>query len=140
MQTQQQASTRRVRPTTPANLWRLAEQGEQNGVRILTECVSGERFATSASEPGTVYRLTAHTCTCKGFAYHGRCQHHSLLLAQLGWLPDLPDEPDPPAPATRMTFALSPAELVVLRGQAARLHAEGRGPLVDVETGEVLAA
>src|SRR5215207_3315540 len=95
----QQAVARRVRPTTPADLWRLAEQGQQNGVVILSECVSGERFATSVSEPGTIYRLTAQDCTCKGFTYHGRCQHHSLLLAQLGWLPDPEPEPDPPAPA-----------------------------------------
>jgi hypothetical protein len=143
MQTQRQAPTRRVRPTTPADLWRLAEQGAQNGVAILSESASGERFATSASEPGTIHRLTAHGCSCKGFTYAGRCQHHSLLLAQLGWLPD-PEPPTPPAPAVapsrRMTFGLSPEEVVVLRGQAARLHAERGEPLVDVETGELLAA
>ena len=129
MQTQQQASTRRVRPTTPANLWRLAEQGEQNGVRILTECVSGERFATSASEPGTVYRLTARSCTCKGFAYHGRCQHHSLLLAQLGWLPDVDPEPEPPAPAL-------PARRSTIRRYVRGLD----GEWVDRETGELMPA
>ena len=149
MQTQQQTATRtrRVRPTTPADLWRLAEQGQQNGVAILSESASGERFATSASEPGTIHRLTAHGCSCKGFTYAGRCQHHSLLLAQLGWLPDLDPQPEPPTPAApavapsrRMTFGLSPEELVRLRGQAARLHAEHGGPLVDVETGELIAA
>src|SRR5215217_4269641 len=40
--------SRRYRPATPADLWRLAEQGERNGVRLLTEGLSGERFATSA--------------------------------------------------------------------------------------------
>src|SRR5215218_4740429 len=129
MQTQQQASTRRVRPTTPANLWRLAEQGEQNGVRILTECVSGERFATSASEPGTVYRLTAHGCSCKGFAYHGRCQHHSLLLAQLGWLPDVDPEPEPPAPAA-----------LARRSTIRRYVRDLAGEWVDRETGELMPA
>src|SRR5215216_1339924 len=118
MQTQQQASTRRVRPTTPTDLWRLAEQGQQNGVRILTECVSGERFATSASEPGTVYRLTAHGCTCKGFNYH------SLLLAQLVWLPD----PEPaPAAAPRCSTIQ-------------RFVRDLDGRWVDPETGELLAA
>ncbi len=87
----QSAPTRRpVRPTTPADLWRLADQARANGVRLLSEGLSGERFATSAIDPGTVYRLTAYscTCTCKGFCHTGRCQHHSLLLAELGWLPD----------------------------------------------------
>lgn len=63
--------------------------GRCNGVRILTECLSSERFATSASEPGTLYRLTAYTCTCKGYVHAGRCQHQSLPLAELGWLPEV---------------------------------------------------
>jgi len=92
--------TRRTRPATAADLWRLADQGRANGVTILSECISGERFASSATRPGTVYRLTAYSCTCPGFCQHQRCQHHSLLLAELGWLPDVATddpEPDPPA-------------------------------------------
>ena len=125
----QQVATRRTRPTTPADLWRLAEQGHRNGVRILTECVSGERFATSASEPGTVYRLTAHSCTCKGFDFHGRCQHHSLLLAQLGWLPDPEPEPNPPAPVVAPRCAT-----------IQRFVRDRDGRCADPETGELLAA
>ena len=101
-----QTTARAVRPTTAADLWRLADQGRRNGVRILTECVSGERFATSASEPGTLYRLTAYSCTCPGYTHAGRCQHHSLLLADLGWLPDTDTDPEPPTPAAP---ALAPA-------------------------------
>lgn len=41
-----------------------------------------------------LYRLHLH-----GFVRTGRCQHHSLLLAELGWLPDLDTEPEPPTPA-----------------------------------------
>ncbi len=94
-----QTQTRRpVRPTTPADLWRLADQARTNGVRLLSEGLSGERFATSATDPSTVYRLTAYSCTCMGFCHTGRCQHHALLLAELGWLPDL--EPVPAAVAT----------------------------------------
>ncbi len=94
-----QTTARAARPTTAADLWRLADQGRRNGVRILTECVSGERFATSAGEPGTLYRLTAYSCTCMGYDHTGRCQHHSLLLADLGWLPDTNTDPEPPTPA-----------------------------------------
>ncbi len=85
----QTATRRPVRPTTPADLWRLADQARANGVRLLSEGLSGERFATSATDPNTVYRLTAYSCTCKGFCHTGRCQHHALLLAELGWLPDV---------------------------------------------------
>ncbi len=94
----QTATRRPVRPTTPADLWRLADQARANGVRLLSEGLSGERFATSATDPNTVYRLTAYSCTCKGFCHTGRCQHHALLLAELGWLPDL--EPAPASVAT----------------------------------------
>ena len=61
------------------------------------------------------------------------------------------DEPDPwqeapydhGRPTTRVKqprgrFGLTDEELVVLRGEAARLHAERGWPLVDFETGEIL--
>ncbi len=197
---------------TPTDFWRLAEEAEQREVRILVEPISGEHFATSGSKANILYRLTGFSCTCKGFLRWQRCTHHSLLLAQLGWLPDpepnpdpspaspaLPvpelapcpdcdgtgrvvaffgpedeegeidcgwcggagevepgprnqvsDEPDPwqeapydhrHQPASRPTrgrFGLTDEELVVLRGEAARLHAERGWPLVDFETGEIL--
>ncbi len=194
-------------------LWRLAEEAEQRGIKILVEPISGEHFATSASKENVLYRLTHHSCTCKGFLHWQRCTHHSLLLSHLGWLPDPEPEPDPspaspnlPAPdlvpcpdcdgtgrvvayfgpeddqgeidcrtcggagevepaarslvsdepdpwveapydhghhpvpvkKTRGRFGLTDEELVLLRGEAARLHAERGWPLVDFETGEVL--
>jgi hypothetical protein len=79
---------------TPADLWRLADEAERRGVRILVEPISGDHFATSGSDPTKLYRLTHFSCTCKGFQHWQRCVHHSLLIAQLGWLPDL--DPDPP--------------------------------------------
>ncbi len=196
---------------TPTDFWRLAEEAEQRGIQILIEPVSGEHFATSGSKANVLYRLTGLSCTCKGFQRWQRCTHHSLLLAQLGWLPDPEPDPVPPAPAltaavmtepcpdcdgtgqviaffgpedeegeidcdpcggsgeieagarrrasdepdpwqevpydhghrpaakkARGRFGLSDEELVVLRGEAARLHAERGWPLVDFETGEIL--
>ncbi len=91
---------RAARPTTASDRWRLADRGRSNGVLILRECVSGARYATSATQPGTIYYLTAYSCTCPGFVAHQRCQHHSLLLAELGWLPDDEDETDSVPAAT----------------------------------------
>ncbi len=199
-------------PVQVADLWRLAEQAERNGIRILVEPISGEHFATSSTKPNVLYRLTHLSCTCRGFMTWQRCSHHSLLLAQLGWLPDPEPDPAPPAPALAATvelerclecdgtgrvvaffgpedepgevdcgprggsggvepgarsrvsdepdpwqeapydhghrpaakkkvrgrFGLTDEELVVLRGEAARLHAERGWPLVDFETGEIL--
>ncbi len=198
--------------TRRVDLWRLAELAERRGIRILVEPISGEHFATSGSKVNTLYRLTHYSCTCKGFIVWQRCSHHSLLLAQLGWLPDPESEPDPspaspalPVPElvrcgdcdgtgrltayfgpddepgeincgkcggsgevdpvvrsrasdepdpwqeapydhghhpkprpTRGRFGLTDEELVVLRGEAARLHAERGWPLVDWDTGEIL--
>ncbi|MDP9357832.1 MAG: hypothetical protein M3R02_21600 [Chloroflexota bacterium] len=199
---------------SPGDFWRLAEEAEKRGITILVEPISGEHFATSGSKVNTLYRLTHYSCTCKGFMVWQRCSHHSLLLAQLGWLPDPEPEPDPdpsltspalPAPGlvpcpecdatgqvvaffgpedelgetdcglcggageveperigepegdtalhdapydhghhptpvrkARGRFGLTDAELVLLRGEAARLHAERGWPLVNFETGEVL--
>ncbi|MDP9471000.1 MAG: hypothetical protein M3Q71_10090 [Chloroflexota bacterium] len=198
---------------TPMDLWRLAEEAEQRGIRILVEPISGEHFATSGSKKKIVYRLTHYSCTCKGYMRWQRCTHHSLLLAQLGWLPDPEPEPDPspaspalpvpelvrcgdcdgtgrltayfgpddepgeidcgtcsgsgevepgaareseaepdpwdesphdhghhltPVRKARGRFGLTDEELVLLRGEAARLHAERGWPLVDFETGEIL--
>ncbi len=72
--------------TTPADLLRLAEEARSKGVVLLAESATGERFSTSASDPHIVHRLTTESCSCKGFAYTGRCTHHSLLLEELGWL------------------------------------------------------
>ena len=203
---------------TPLDFWRLAEEAEHRGIRILVEPISGEHFATSASQANILYRLTHYSCTCKGFLRWQRCTHHSLLLAQLGWLPDPgpESEPDPdpspaspalpapglvpctdcdatgrviafygpedeqgetdcglcggpgevepdriiepdgdtsshdapydhgsvPAPALplrRNAFNVTEEDLVILRGEAARLHAERGWPLVDIVTGEILA-
>ena len=101
---------RRTRPATATDFHRLADQGRANGVLLLTEGISGARYATSASAPGVIYYLTAYSCTCQGFTYAGRCQHHALLLAELGWLPDVAADdpaPEPPTPA-----ALPPGRVV----------------------------
>jgi hypothetical protein len=100
MQQQQPTDRRAARPTTTADLWRLADQGRANGVILLRECVTGARYATSATSPSTIYYLTGFSCTCPGFVGHGRCQHHSLLLAELGWLPDVEDTDLEPTAAT----------------------------------------
>jgi len=92
------ASTR----ATPMDFARLADLAERRGVKVLVEPISGEHFATSASKAHLLYRLTHYSRTCPGFVAWQRCTHHSLLLAELGWLPDAPDddpEPRPPAPA-----------------------------------------
>ena len=84
---------------TARDFWRLAEEAERRGIRVLVEPISGEHFATSATDPTRLYRVTGFSCTCKGYIAWQRCTHYSLLLAELGWLPDPEPDPTPPAPA-----------------------------------------
>ncbi len=81
------AVTRRIVTQQAEDLHRLANQAEQKGVKILLTA-DGEHFATSASNPTMLHRVSEHGCDCKGFAYWGRCSHHALLLSQLGLIPD----------------------------------------------------
>ncbi len=88
------ATSRRIVTQRVEDLLRLADQAEAKGVRILLTA-DGEHFATSASTPTMLHRVSEHGCDCRGFSCWGRCSHHSLLLSQLGLIPDL--EPAPAA-------------------------------------------
>ncbi len=81
------ATTRRIATQKAEDLLRLADKAEAKGITILLTA-DGEHFATSASNPTSLHRVSEHGCDCKGFAYWGRCSHHSLLLSQLGLIPD----------------------------------------------------
>ena len=87
------ATTRRIAQTTAEDLARLAGQAERKGVRVLVDHRTGQHVATSATDPSRCYHVDARLgCTCKGWMAWQRCMHHSLLLAQLGQLPEV--EPD----------------------------------------------
>jgi len=102
---------RRIADQRGEDVRRLADQGERNNVRILVDAKTGEHVATSASDPTRCYHVSvAGGCTCRGFTYWGRCQHHSLLLSELGLIQgagedelvavlwgDVDIEPAPPA-------------------------------------------
>ncbi len=85
------ATTRRPVETLAEKWHRLARLAVEQGVTLLTETGSGERFALSISRPGEIHRLTPNgsgfTCTCEGFLRWGRCKHAAALLAELGRLP-----------------------------------------------------
>ncbi len=89
---QTQTTAQRISTQRAEDLARLASQGEKKGLRFLVFLVdhrTGAHVATSASDPSRCYQVDAERgCTCKGFDTWGRCQHHSLLLAELGRLPE----------------------------------------------------
>ncbi len=75
-----------------ASIVRLAQTAQQRGIQVFREVTTGQWFATSTSNPGTLHRVTAVSCDCLGFVAHQRCSHHSALLAKLGWLPRIAEE------------------------------------------------
>jgi hypothetical protein len=84
-------STRQPRPTTPADLHRLAAVAHTRGLR-LTQDGNGRWFCSSASGSAP-HLLTGYSCDCLGFQSHQHYSHYALLLAALGWLPALKDAP-----------------------------------------------
>ncbi len=98
----QTAQTRRPVETLAEKWHRLARLAVEQGVTLLTETGTGERFAMSVSRPGEIHRLTPNgsgfTCSCEGFLRWGRCKHVAALLVELGRLPVV--EPGPASVAT----------------------------------------
>ncbi|MDP9471599.1 MAG: hypothetical protein M3Q71_13190 [Chloroflexota bacterium] len=96
-----QATTRRPVETLAEKWHRLARLAVEQGVTLLTETGSGERFAMSVSRPGEIHRLTpdgsGFACSCEGFLRWGRCKHAAALLAELGRLPHAEPAPSPVA-------------------------------------------
>jgi hypothetical protein len=88
------------RESVDAAVIRLAAEAARRGVRVFRAAgpAGSEWFCPSSSRPGTLHRVTAYSCDCRGFARHQRCGHHSALLAHMGWLPAGDPDPDPVIP------------------------------------------
>ena len=88
---------------------RLAAVAAERGIQIhwYDRGAIREYYATSASTPGLLHRVTMATCSCDGFIRHGRCSHHARLLDELDELPPLPEPPTPAAMAERRAERVS---------------------------------
>jgi hypothetical protein len=67
---------------TAADLWRLADEARERGLRVLHVPATNESYVTSAGDPHLLHRVTGFSCNCPGFVHWQRCTHHSLLLAE----------------------------------------------------------
>ena len=88
--------TRGSRPTTPADLHRLADVAHERDLRLYQEHSTGAWFCTSHSNPDEVHYVTGFSCTCRGFCRHKRCTHRGRCCWN-GWA-RLPERPAAPAP------------------------------------------
>jgi hypothetical protein len=80
------ASTAPTTETIDQARIRLAQKARESGVKVRIGS-DGRFFVSSASRFGHEHFVTGWSCDCDGFARHGRCMHHSAVLACIGWLP-----------------------------------------------------
>ncbi|MGB3328674.1 MAG: hypothetical protein WBA46_06950 [Thermomicrobiales bacterium] len=57
-----------------------AAKARQEGMQLMRDVRTGEYFASSKSQPGTLHRVTLASCDCLGFVRHQHCRHHSALV------------------------------------------------------------
>jgi len=88
VQNVQEVRPRQPRPTTAADLHRLAALAQTRGLRLTQESET-VWFCSSASQHGDPHFVTGLSCDCRGFQEHQRCTHFALLLDALGWLPEV---------------------------------------------------
>jgi hypothetical protein len=93
--------TATVTETYTDAMLRLLQVARESGVQ-LKRTTEGEFWATSVSEPGKLYPVTATSCGCRGFHAHGRCRHLAALLSHQGKL-ESPIVELTPAPQTCTT-------------------------------------
>ena len=85
----------RIRTQRAEDLARLASHAERAGVRILVDHRIGQHVATDPADPSRCYHVAPDLCSCRRFGILGRCEHHALLLAQLGEVPDVEPAAEP---------------------------------------------
>ncbi len=80
---------KRITRQSAENLRRLANQGEEAGVRILLDYKHGQHIATCPADPTACHLVDASFgCSCRVYQQFARCQHYGLLLSQLGLILD----------------------------------------------------
>jgi len=73
---------------TESACWAAAlDRAIEEALDVLVEPVSGEAFVESATRPGTLYVVTATSCSCAAGAHGLPCKHRACYLAQIGELP-----------------------------------------------------
>jgi len=87
---EEQMGTTMVQGTRPgsASCWeRALQRAILEALDVLVEPLSGQAFVESATHPGTLYAVSAHTCTCPAGERGLICKHRACYLAQIGELP-----------------------------------------------------
>ena len=71
------------RDMTAADVKRLGQKAEAEGVKVFIDWELQEFIATSGTQEGQVYFVHPRSCSCKGFLFKGRCKHLAKLVQSL---------------------------------------------------------
>jgi hypothetical protein len=85
------------RPATAAHWARALDRALEEALDVLVEPLSGQAFVESATTPGTLYIVTADSCSCPAGARGQACKHRACYLAQIGEFPVTIETPAPHA-------------------------------------------
>lgn len=58
-----------------AGVIKAQERGE-----LAMRPVGGGTIEVDSGKPGSVYRVTRHSCTCRGSEFHGHCYHRAAVI------------------------------------------------------------
>lgn len=68
---------------SPADIKRLGEKAEAEGIKVFVDFDMQEFIATSGTKQGQVYFVHPNSCSCDGYLYRGRCKHIAHLVRNL---------------------------------------------------------
>lgn len=95
------AAIRRHHRFQAEHMQRLVKAAESAGIRIVITRKTERQIAIDPLSPWA-YEVSREGCTCARYGIRGNCEHHALLMAELGLLDNpeaigWPDE-DPVTP------------------------------------------
>ncbi len=76
-----------TRPVSAEQWTRALQRAIDEALDVLVEPISGEAFVESASSPGTLYQVSAFSCSCPAGARGIPCKHRACYLAVIDALP-----------------------------------------------------
>lgn len=97
------AAIRRNHRFQAEEMQRLVNTAHSAGIRIVITRKAQRQIAVDPLSPWA-YEVTTAGCECAKFGIRGKCEHHALLLHELGMLED-PEEVGWPEDDPPMTMA-----------------------------------
>ena len=76
-----------TRPVSAEQWQKALTRAIDEALDVLIEPISGEAFVESATTPGTLYQVSASSCSCPAGQRGLVCKHRAAYLFQIGEIP-----------------------------------------------------